>query len=172
MTKLSYSLIAATGLMLSMPAFAQSTAPVTKADPTPARSETRAEHKAYKEPIKSTYKADKDSCDGMKANAKDVCEAEAKAKRDIALAEHEAAEKNTPANMRKVALAKADGTYHVAKEKCDDLKGNEKDACQKDAKANHDRAKAEAKANAKVSEARSDAREEHREAAKERAKGS
>lgn len=172
MTKLSYSLIAATGLMLSLPAFAQSTAPVTKSDPTPARTETRADNKASKDSIRSAYKADKERCDGLKANAKDVCETEAKAKRDIALAEHDAAERNTPANVRKVALAKAEGAYEVAKEKCDDLKGNEKDACQKDAKANHDRAKAEAKANAKVSEARREAREEHREAAKERAKGS
>ena len=78
----------------------------------------------------------------------------------------------TPAAQRKVALAKADGEYSVAKEKCGAMKGNEKDACVKDAKANHDRAKVEAKANAKVGEARQDAREEHRDAARERAKGS
>ena len=36
--------------------------------------------------------------------------------------------------------------YEVAKERCDDLKGNDKDACVKDAKAAEARAKADAKA--------------------------
>ena len=39
----------------------------------------------------------------------------------------------------------ADGAYDVAKEKCDDMKGNEKDACQKQAKAKHEQAQADIK---------------------------
>ena len=50
---------------------------------------------------------------------------------------------------RKVADARADAAYDVAKEKCDDLKGNDKDVCEKDAKA----ARVKAKEDAKVAEA-------------------
>ena len=35
-------------------------------------------------------------------------------------------------------MAKADATYEVAKERCDDLSGNAKDVCKKDAKAAFD----------------------------------
>ena len=42
-------------------------------------------------------------------------------------------------------VAKADADYDVAKEKCDDLKGNDKDVCVKQAKAAHTKAKADAK---------------------------
>jgi hypothetical protein len=41
--------------------------------------------------------------------------------------------------------AKAEAAYDVAKERCDDQKGNEKDACQKSAKADYERAKADIK---------------------------
>ena len=52
----------------------------------------------------------------------------------------------------------------MAKEKCDDLKGNAKDVCVKDAKAAHTRAKVDAKANQKVTEVRKDATEDKRDA--------
>jgi hypothetical protein len=45
-----------------------------------------------------------------------------------------------------VRTAKADAAYELAKEKCDDLSGNAKDVCQKDAKAAQASAKADAKA--------------------------
>jgi hypothetical protein len=38
--------------------------------------------------------------------------------------------------------AKAEGEYEVAKERCDDQKGEQNDACEKQAKAKHDQAKA------------------------------
>jgi hypothetical protein len=41
-----------------------------------------------------------------------------------------------------VEEAKAEARYEVAKERCDDLKGKEKSACEKEAKADLDRAKA------------------------------
>ena len=53
--------------------------------------------------------------------------------------------------------AKIDGKYDVAKEKCDSMKGNEKDACEKTAKAERDRAKADMKrAEAKSKRAQAD----------------
>jgi hypothetical protein len=48
--------------------------------------------------------------------------------------------------MSKVAVAKAEAEYEVAKERCDDKSGNDKDICQKEAKATEAKAKAAAKA--------------------------
>ena len=81
----------------------------------------------------------------MNGNAKDVCEKEAKGKEKVAKAELDAKANPTERNQRKVQEAKAEAEYDVAKEKCDDMKGKEKSACQKEAKAQHDRAKAEMK---------------------------
>lgn len=93
--------------------------------------------------IEAQYKAAKEKCEALKDNAQDVCEKEAKAQEKIAKAE--LAAKNNPSqrNQRRVAEAKADGEYDVAKEKCDDMKGEQKDACEKDAKAKRDQAKAQ-----------------------------
>ena len=95
--------------------------------------------------IEAEYKAAKAKCDTMKDNAKDVCEKEAKGKEKIAKAELDAKANPTPANQRKVQEAKADVAYDVAKERCEDKKGNDKDVCVKDAKAAHERAKADIK---------------------------
>jgi hypothetical protein len=95
--------------------------------------------------IEAEYKAAKEKCDTLKGNANDVCEKEAKGKQKIAKAELDAKTNPTPANQRKVQEAKADAAYDVAKERCDDQKGNEKDVCQKQAKADHERAKADIK---------------------------
>src|SRR5678816_3288828 len=49
---------------------------------------------------------------------------------------------------RKVKNAEEDrieADYNAAKEKCDDLKGNEKSACEKQAKAKHEQAQADIK---------------------------
>jgi len=102
--------------------------------------------KAEKDRISSEAKAAKDKCKDMKGNAKDICMAEAKGNEKIAKAELELKQKDTPKNRYDVAVAKADMEYHVAKEKCDDMKGKDKKACEKDAKAAHDQAKKQAKA--------------------------
>src|SRR5437870_13759593 len=76
---------------------------------------------------------------------KEVCEADAKGKEKIAKAELD--QKNHPAvrNERKVEEAKAEHKYKVAKEKCDMMKGKEESACEKQAKAEYDKAKADIK---------------------------
>ena len=53
--------------------------------------------------------------------------------------------KPTEKNQYDARVAKADAAYKVAKEKCDDLKGNDKDVCVKEAKAKLAKAKADAK---------------------------
>ena len=90
---------------------------------TSAFAMTSAEHKAAKETISATYKADKKSCDALKDNAKDVCQKEAKGKEDIAKAELESQYKPSAKHTQKVAEARADAAYAVAKEKCDDHSG-------------------------------------------------
>ena len=104
-----------------------------------ADSMSKDEAKAEKQRIVQEAKANKDKCKDLKANAKDVCMAEARGKEKVAKAELAAKEKDTPKNRYDVAAAKADADYNVAKEKCDDMKGKEKDQCQKDAKAARER---------------------------------
>ena len=61
-------------------------------------------------------------------------------------------------------VKKAEADYKVAKERCDAMKGNEKDVCIKDAKATEKKAKAEAKAQRKTVAAHANAGEDKREA--------
>jgi hypothetical protein len=110
-----------------------------------ADSMSKDQVKAEKDRIASEYKANKEKCKDLKANAKDICMAEAKGQEKVAKAELDAKQKDTPKNRQKVAEAKADADYGVAKEKCDDMKGKEKSQCEKDAKAAHSAAKKAAK---------------------------
>ena len=106
---------------------------------------TRQVKNADEDRIEAEYKAARERCDPMQGNAKDICQKEAKGKEKVAKAELEAKTHPTAANQRKVQEAKADAAYDVAKERCDDKKGNDKDVCQKDAKAAHERAMADIK---------------------------
>lgn len=115
-------------------------------DKTPATGMPDAEYKQSKDRIAADYKQWKAQCDSLQKNAKDVCMAEAKGKEKIARAELEVAYKPTDKNRRDAVNAKADAEYDVAKEKCDDMSGNSKDACQKQAKAQHVAAKADGRA--------------------------
>jgi len=92
--------------------------------------------------IEAEYKAARERCDTMQGNAKDVCQKEAKGKEKVAKAELDHKMKPSAANQRKVHEAKAEADYDVAKERCEDQKGNDKDVCEKDAKAKFERAKA------------------------------
>lgn len=98
---------------------------------------TPAEQKAEKGRIEADYKSAKANCKSMKGNAKDVCEKEAKGREKVALAELDYKKSATVSNRYKIAKASADADYDVANEKCDDLSGNAKDVCKKDAKAAH-----------------------------------
>ncbi len=111
-----------------------------------ADSLTREQVKAAKDQIGATYKADKEACDKLKDNAKDVCEQEAKAKRKIAEAELDYKRTGKEADRIKAAEVKAEQEYAVAKERCDDMSGDQKNACQKEAKAHEAKAKADLKA--------------------------
>jgi hypothetical protein len=166
MSRLLISLIAAAGMAASGASFAANA---------PAGALSRDSYKAEKEKAEAQYKADKATCDSLNGNAKDVCVKEAKGKEKVAKAEAEAAFKNTDKARYDARMAHADADYDVAKEKCDDLKGNDKDVCVKQAKAGHVKAKADAKvartandaghdAAIKTADARRDAAEDKRDA--------
>ena len=121
------------------------------------------------------YKSDKASCGSLSGNAKDICMEEAKGKEKVAKAEADAAYKGTPKARESARLAHADARYSVAKEKCDDMTGNSKDVCVKEAKATYVKAKADAKVDRvasdttntavqKTAEAKRDAEEDKRDA--------
>ena len=111
-----------------------------------ASAMTQDEYKVAKEKVEADYKVDKKQCDTLKDNAKDVCNKEAKGKEAVAKAELEQQYKPSERHAREVQEEKVKAAYEVAKEKCDDLKGDSKSACEKQAKADQDRGKAELRA--------------------------
>ena len=129
-----------------------------------AASVSQDEYRTTKERIEAEYKDAKAACDKLRDNAKDVCREEAKGKEKVARAELEYNRSGDPKDATKLAEAKADAAYGVAKEKCDDRTGNDKDVCVKEAKASHTKAMADANMNKKVAAARHDAAEDKREA--------
>ncbi|MBC8057247.1 MAG: hypothetical protein H7Y61_11785 [Rhizobiales bacterium] len=129
-----------------------------------AAAGNKPDYDAAKDRISAEYKADKVVCDGYSGNKKDICSEQAKGKEKVARAEAEYNYTGKPADMNKVAVAKADTDYAVAKEMCDEKGGNEKDVCRTEAKATHDKAMADAKMTKKVGDARNSAAEDRRDA--------
>jgi hypothetical protein len=103
------------------------------------------------------YKIDKDACSPRGGNAKDICLAEASGKEKITKADAEAAYKNTPKAREDARVARAEAIHHVAKEKCDDLSGNAKDVCVKEADATLTKVKADAKVDRVAADNKEDA---------------
>ena len=126
-------------------------------------------YKAAKTTAAADYKTAKEKCKELSGNPKDVCIAEAKAARVKVEADASAQYANTDKARAKARKDIAEAEYAVAKEKCDDLKGNEKDVCIKDAKAAKVSAAADAKADKKVAAARADAKEDKVDARKDAA---
>lgn len=115
-----------------------------------ATSMSTTEYKSQKDRLEANYKTAKERCKAMTANAKDICQAEVKGENEVAEAELKATRDGTPKSQYDVRAAKAEATYKVAKEKCDDLKGNDKDVCVKEAKSAQTKAKADAKVTKEV----------------------
>jgi len=124
------------------------TTTTTTKDTTMAHGATmsKADYKAEKDRIEADYKAANAKCKDMSGNAKDVCHKEAKGDENVKKAELEAKYKGTDKAAYDAEVAKAKAKLDVAQEKCDDMKGNEKAACKKQAKADEQKAIADAKA--------------------------
>ena len=138
--KLMFAMFVTAGLGMAASAVAQTTgikgasAPITKDSYAMAKTNADAQ-----------YKVDKDACGSLSGNAKDICMAEAKGKENTAKADAEAMYENTPKAREHARVAHAQAGYDVAIEKCDDLAGNPKDVCVKEAKAELVKGKANAK---------------------------
>lgn len=117
---------------------------------THANAMTKDEYTAGKDKIEADYKVDKARCDGLKGNTKDVCAKEAKGKEKVSLAELEQQYQPSDRHARSAQAEKVDARYQVAKEKCDDQKGDTKSACVKQAKADEAKGKADMKAMKKM----------------------
>ncbi|TXT36384.1 MAG: hypothetical protein FD135_4310 [Comamonadaceae bacterium] len=124
-----------------------------------AQSMSSTDFSASKTRIKAEYKTDKKSCESLASNAKDICVAQAKGKEAVALAEMDNSYKSTLKTQYKVSIAKGEAAYDVAKQKCDDLSGNPKDVCKKEAKAALTSVKADANVQMKTSAANTKANE-------------
>jgi len=79
------------------------------------------------------YKAATEACKSKQGNDKDICMEQAKAARDKAKADAKATRKSADA-IEDAREDKMAAEYIVAKERCDSLCGDAKDACIKNAK--------------------------------------
>ena len=122
-----------------------------------AAAMSKAEYQSTKTHIKADYTSDKAACGSRSGNAKDICIEEGKAKQSVALAELEYAYSGKASDRNKVQVAKAESSFAVAKERCDDLAGHPKAVCVQEAKAVKVKALADAKLGKEVGEARKDA---------------
>jgi hypothetical protein len=160
MSKLMIALLVAAGLGLAGCA-TQRDAPMTVAKPVvPVAPMSPISKDAYDAAVRNAdaqSKVDKDACSSRSGNAKDICLAEANGKEKVAKADAEAAYKNTPKEREDARVTRAEATYNVAKEKCDDVSGNPKDVCVREADAALVKAKADAKVDRVAADARQDA---------------
>ncbi len=162
MSKLMIALFVAAGLSVAGSGAAQ-----TYPSKTPLPPITKDSYNIAKTNADAQYKIDKDACSSLSGNAKDICVAEAKGKDNVAKAEAGAAYENTPKARETARVAHAQANYSVAIEKCDDLAGNRKDVCVKEAKAEFIKGKADAKVDRVVADARRDVTTKQVEANKE-----
>lgn len=128
------------------------------------QAETQPAYKAGKERINLELKVDMNACALLKGDAKGLCVAQANAKQKIAFAELEFGTSEKPADVNRVAQARAEAAYSVASTMCNAQAGNEKDVCVKEAKAIETKALVDAKAIQKVREIQLDAAQEKRNA--------
>ena len=157
MSKLLIALLMTTGLGV-VGCAAQPNAPMAATKPMAVA--TPISKDAYDMAVRNAeaqYKVDKEACSTRSANAKDICLEEASGKEKVAKADAEAAYKNTPKAREDARVTRAEATYNVAKEKCDDLSGNAKDVCVKEANAALVRAKADAKVDRVAADTKDDA---------------
>ena len=114
---------------------------------------SKASYNSAKADIKATYKAERDNCSVLAGNAKDICVQQAKGREAVALAQLEYNYTGRAADERKLYTVRADSRYELAKERCDDLGGDAKDVCLRQARSEHEKAQADIKLAQKVTSA-------------------
>jgi hypothetical protein len=151
--KLSMQTMAmAVALVFAGSAYAQQPTTPQPRDRAPAASDRAAPaNETPEKRIEREHKAAMDACKPLKGNAQDVCKKEADGKQKIAKAELKVQKKDTPENRKDLAETKAKAEYDVAMERCEDQKGDGKQACQREAKSKRDTAMAAAKGESRAS---------------------
>lgn len=96
---------------------------------------TRDQYRGEMDRAQGSYRAAWNGCKPLKGNAKDVCQAEARGAYKVAKAELNVRRKATPKNDDKLKSRRAETALRVASEKCDDMRGNARAVCRKEAKA-------------------------------------
>lgn len=116
-----------------------------------------AVYDAAKLDLKALYKTERDACANQQANAKDICIETAKGHESVAMAQLAFNRTGTTKDEASLLEARYKARYDLAKEKCDDLSGNDKKVCAQQAKSNRDKSKANLKQARKVEDAVEDA---------------
>ena len=124
-----------------------------------AQTMSKAEFKIAKERIKVDYEAALVPCAALEANQKKICKVAAKGNEKVALANLDATHKPSAKSQREARDTEASAAYDLAKQKCQDLAGNAKDVCIKEAKSAEAAAKADAKLQLKAADANADAKQ-------------
>ena len=106
---------------------------------------SKADYNAGKTRLSADYKTEKAACATLAANAKDICVEEAKAHEKVGRADLEFGLSGKQRDYTNLQQVKAVTAYTVARERCDDKSGNDKDICIKEAKAIKSKAMAAAK---------------------------
>ena len=117
---------------------------------------TKPVYSTAKDQVKAMFKAERDNCDKLSGTAKDVCVERAKGQEKVALAHLEYQYTGTQKDRNDYLEARLEARYQVAKEACGDKAGNAKDVCIADAKAVHDKARADLKASKAIAEVQND----------------
>jgi hypothetical protein len=114
-----------------------------------AQAMSKEQYKSGKAGIAAEYRAAKAACAPLSGNGKDQCTADARGKEKVAKAELLAKYQPSEEASYKVRVAKADADQSVARGKCDEKAGNDKDVCVRQVKAAAVAAKAQARARLK-----------------------
>ena len=104
--------------------------------------------------IEADYRTARESCEGAAGHSRNVCVAEARALRRIAQAELAARSSGTPKSQYDARVARAEAEFDVAKERCGEHSGHQRELCIHDARAAEARAKDEARVARQESESR------------------
>ena len=128
---------------------------------------SKKQYKSLDKSIDAQYKVAKKGCDSLSGNAEEICEAEAKGIKNTAKAELTYNYNPTNKALYKARVAKAEATYSVENQKCDDKEGNVEDVCEQEAKAAKVQEVASAEAQMKTSKADAVAIEKSSEARKD-----
>jgi hypothetical protein len=125
---------------------------------------SKADYNMEKDRASADYKADRAACEKFSGNAEDICQAQARGKEKTSLAEAEYNYTGKAGDANKVLIVKADATYAIATQMCDDKAGNAEEVCRSEAKAAHTTALADASMGQKIHAARKDDAEVTRDA--------